>query len=59
VGTSILPVPATHTHTSPESAEVQRERSRTIINSAIAMIDGDDVDAIEPSMAHPQPPTPQ
>jgi hypothetical protein len=54
VDTLVLPV--TMTQTSPESAEVRRERLRMIIDSAIAMIDSGDFDPIKSSTANPQPP---
>jgi hypothetical protein len=51
-----LVLPLAMTQTSPESAEVQRERLRRTLDFAIAIIDSSDFDPIESSMAHPQLP---
>jgi hypothetical protein len=51
VDTSVLPI----TMTPHESAAVRRRRLRMILDSAIALIDSDDFDPIDSSMAHPQP----
>jgi hypothetical protein len=54
VDTSALPI--TMTQTSPESAEVRRRRLHMILDAAIALIDSDEFDPIDSSMAHPQSP---
>jgi hypothetical protein len=52
VDTSLVLPPNTKTNTSsPESEAVRRERLRVILDFAIAVIDSDDPDLIEPCTA--------
>jgi hypothetical protein len=51
---AILPT-STMTNTSPESAAVQRKRLSRILDSAIAIIDGDDLNPIKTSTTHQRP----
>jgi hypothetical protein len=47
----VLPT-STMTNTSPESAAVKRKRLSRILDSAIAIIDGDDLNPIKASTTH-------